>query len=432
MLATQTSNLYKIAVDTNQPYWQLAAIQVSAGGFPFLFLGQELTASYGLRGMILSTIVGSLILWVIGLAAVTTAHHQRLDAIGNFRTYFGWRATQIVAFATLILFGLWQALQLEGVAEFFTKRLEDLPAVNSSLVFQTTTVVGIGIVVLSLGSIKLIKWACTFCLPVLLIFVVWLVISNWPVAFQSDHLTQGWKVSLPATMQVVSLTFIGMVNLPTFFRHSRSIADSFLGLALLTIGTPLWIIAGAWLPSPGTSFGFLGLSQVGITTTLIVFSVLSLACANLVNIYFGAAGWGAFYKKDTLTFSHRWSKERLAATGLLGIGLFSALRLPPWTYTAENLLIGILGCLVVTLLGAVATQLISKHRPRKGGRIVNNIAWLIGGLAVVLVEFGVIPTKIGALASGVTTTAICLLVILFLEETSWSANKLLSGEGQRY
>ena len=88
---------------------------------------------------------------------------------------------------------------------------------------------GLCTAILAIGGINFIKHFCLSFLPFILGFLMYAaLISDYHVIFSGT-----WTISIPAIISVMSLVLVGIVNLPTFFRHSRSHADSVLGLTLM-------------------------------------------------------------------------------------------------------------------------------------------------------------------------------------------------------
>lgn len=404
-----------IIKDGSQNFWQLASIAGMALGFPAMVIGGQLAKQYGPETALTSVVIGNFILWLIGLAMVSMAQN-RIHAIGNIREYLGEITAGIAAVLWVCIFLIWYILQINGVsgavANFF--QIQDQWRIGAGLGFFIT--------VLGLGGIRLIKWFCVISLPFLVFFVIYVTLfSKYTVQFSGT-----WGVSVPAILSIVLIWLPFGVNLPTFFRYSRSQSDSILGLSLMTIFHMVFqiftIIIGVQ-DSIGIIYKY-SLPNMSIDNFMVIAFILSsYCCVNLLNIYFASVAW------ETIIPQHRGSKEYLVI-GLLGTSLYIFLyKYPVYHFYNSiqflaDILVSFIVSLVFVLLISFLMKIVIKHRLRFLEKLWNSLCWLLGCIAAIIVQIrGDAGLNSGVIA-GLIFSGLGFLTVIFIEETIWSIKKL--------
>jgi purine-cytosine permease-like protein len=309
----------KVLADSNQNFWQLACIQSSAQSVPGILLGWNLAKDFGAGTALISIFLGNLILWLIGLSIISMSSDKKIHALENVKDFLG-KTSSIVAMLILsIAFMSWYVLAIKtsvtGIKNLF-------PIANQSEFFSDVrlgTVLGLITALIVIGGIGAIRKFCTWAFPFIFLFLCYTALySNYNVDFSGS-----WGISLYAVLTCVAITLPGFINLPTFFRHSRSKADSFFALTLITLFDSTIasssIIIGA---QDAYTLNFKCFWQTSTTLDCglsVIFIVLCLICLNLVNIYFVSAG-------GELIFYRYWNSKEYAIIGLLGTGAYALLQ----------------------------------------------------------------------------------------------------------
>ena len=154
---------------------------------------------------------------------------------------------------------------------------------------------------------------------------------------------------------------------------------------------------------------------------MLCFVFLSVICVNIVNIYFASAAW------EMIT-SKRATGKAYAIVGILGTIAFLAMRTPDFMESIEVTTNNFIATLGVVLLIDFMIKIIVSHRPRAFEKGVSIFCWMVGCLVAVSVQITYPEDQAQSLMLSVSATILMFLLILFIEETSWSLKKLLSSE----
>ncbi|PIS02046.1 MAG: hypothetical protein COT85_07875 [Chlamydiae bacterium CG10_big_fil_rev_8_21_14_0_10_42_34] len=402
----ETNPTYNSVPDQHQNFWQLASIQASASGIPVIIVGGQVAAKFGAGVGITSIILGNLILWLIGTAVISMTASGRNNALQNINSYLGKLGGTSAAIFLVLAFLSWYIIQINSA----TKAISSLVLYNNNSL-RLGAALGAFISLLSIGGIVLIKKYCTAIFPFLICFAAY---SMFEHATNID-ITSSWGFSLLGIFAVVSTNLAGIVNLPTFFRHSRSRSDSYLGLSLMIIFTMI-------LQAYTVVIGFnnpisLSSDNMVFSVFLITFIILSLISANLVNIYFASAGW-------EMIFPHRKSNKEYVIIGLLGTLAYTFIQLTaPMQFfldVAENFI----ASLGIILLLSFLTKTFEHHRPRPYEKMINFSCWFFGAIIGTLYS-AKNPETSNTLIISFCATTLAFLFIIYIEETYWSAKKII-------
>lgn len=393
--------------DRNQSYWQLTSIQAASLGVRGAFIGGQVAVMYDTGTAILSVVLGNLILWIVGLSIISMAAPGKDNALENIYQYLG--KTGAIAAATFLILSFisWYILQLNFTNIAITNLI-----LENNYTLRLGAGLGAFIALLSIGGIVLIRKYCTFILPFLILFVFYSTIVN----FSNFHFELKHGLSIIGIVAIISTTLPGIVNLPTFFRHSRSLGDSYLGLSLTIIFAMLFqiftIISGLSNPA---AFDF----PPGIYSYLLIgFIILSLVSVNLVNIYYASAGW-------EMIFPHHKSGKEYVIVGLLGTLAYTFIQISAPMEFILNVAENFIASLGIVLLLSFLTKTFERHRPRAYEKVINFGCWFFGAIV------GTIYTWRGHIGSPKTllvsfcATTLVFLFIIYLEETIWSARKII-------
>ncbi len=410
---------YQHIPDRHQNFWQLSCIQSTALGLPGIIIGGQLSVIYGAGTAVISVCIGNIILWIIGLTIISMAAVERKNAIENIRKYLGKGGSTLAAWILMIAFLSWYLLQIKSVSAGVSVLFSDDQKWQGDI--RIGVALGLLTALLSIGGIRLIKWTCVIAFPLLLSFLFYaIIVINKPVSFIGT-----WGISMPGIISVMSVTLPGVVNLPTFFRHSRSRADSFLALTLMTVFVSLFQVLSIYLNISEFSGLFTANERgYGINVYLVFafgFLVLSSICVNLVNIYFASAGF-------EMIFPHRWSIKEYAIVGLLGTAGYAFLQTFPPMQFLEEMADNFISSLGAVLLLAFLVKILVRHRPRPLEKIVNIFCWFMGGVTATIVLIHNPGEPWRALIGGFGSSLMVFLFISFLEESIWAIRKIFLGE----
>lgn len=392
--------------DHNQNFWQLASIQASASGLPVMIVGGHIAKSYGVATGITSVVLGNLTLWLIGMTIISMAAPKKDNALQNVMQYLGKPGSISGAIFLVLAFLSWYFLQLNSTNIALSNLLFDD---HPSLKFGAG--LGAFIALLSIGGIRLIKKYCTFIFPFMILFATFSSIFY----FKKIQTPFVWSFSVSGIFAVVSINLAGMVNLPTFFRHSRSLGDSYLGLSLMIVFTMFFqvymILVGYHSASDISS------DSLVYTYVLILFILLSTISVNLVNIYFASAGW-------EMIFPHRKTSKEFAIVGLLGTLAYTFFQITAPMQFILNVAENFIASLGIVLLLSFLTKTFEQHRPRSFERAINFSCWFFGAIVGTLYTWrGNIGSPKTLIVSFFATT-LAYLFIIYVEEAVWSARKI--------
>ncbi|NGX53301.1 MAG: hypothetical protein K1000chlam4_00009 [Chlamydiae bacterium] len=399
-------------VDRHQNFWHLAVIQGASFGVPALTIMGSLSDTYGAGTTFNSICIGNLILWIIGLATVAMAFSERKNAIQNLIDYIGKPGSILGGLVLLLAFLFWYSLQLRGTMSAMSGALQQQVSVQNGFDIRVGTALGLFVALLSLGGIRLIRWTAVVAFPFLMAFLLYALFmkSQFPV-FKGT-----WGISIHAIAVVIATPLPGVVNLPTFFRHSRSRAHAFFALTLLTIFIicieGAGILLGSGLPKMDLIFAYLSFDFTNLIIT-ILFILMSLVCINLVNIYFVSAAWAAMLPRIG-------GAKEFAIVGMVGTIAFTFFQARDPLYFIENVLDGFIACLGITILMAYLVRRIVNHRERGFEKLISGLCWLIGCITVVYMQSWTSLQSSIVFFSGIGASGLAFLLFIFVEETIWS------------
>ena len=265
---------------------------------------------------------------------------------------------------------------------------------------------------LSLGGIHLIKKFNVMAFPIIFCFISYLSYQSFG-SFQIDTF---WEFSFIGTITIFAIILPGMVNLPTFFRHSRSQADSYLGLSLMVIFTILF-----QLSTVVANFENLyNEKQQGIfdLAVWIAFIIISLIAVNLVNIYFAAAGW-------EMILPHRRSPKEYAIVGLMGTMAYTFLQISAPMEFLETMANNFIATLAIVLMLGFLVRIVVRHRPRPLEQLVNVSCRLFGGTIGTIIQSQNTTDPTQVLIIAMSSSCIAFISLIFIEETVWALKKII-------
>jgi hypothetical protein len=400
----------KHIIDTKQNFLELASIQCGSTGLLGIILGWQMANSYGPTIAIGSIIIGNLIVWLIGIIIVTISTADRSNSIQNIKKIIGYSSALLASFCLILAFLSWNIFQLKMA----TISLEDFFHINylkeNNLSIRSGAAIGFLSSLLALGGIRFIKWINIISLPILIIYFIFTIVYS----STEISLTHNWSFSFVIINSIILFFLPGTINLPTFFRHSRSLADSYLALTLMTIIFSFFQIASFWLQVKNNTLPSFDLFNSNSFLAFLSFGfIILLTLSNLlVNIYFASACW------EAITPKFEGPKE-YAIIGLIGTAAYIFIQLTPPMKVLVNLANYFLANLGFVLLITYLLEIIVKRKPKLFSKIVGSSSWLVSCITSTILEINNFKESHIILYS-MGVSSLFFLSTIFIEETIWS------------
>ncbi len=390
----------------NQNFFQLASIQSASLGLSVIIIGQHLYKQYGAGTAICSIALGNLILWLIAIAIISMVDRVNSNAIDNIKTYIGKYGSLAAALILMFAFLNWYAFQINATMTEFNALFQFEEKWQRGIILRFGAALGLLSALLSIGGIRLLRRLAVAILPLLFCYQIYAVMTS----DISIPLKGTWGLSFSATLTAILTLLPGVINFPTFFRHSRSKAHSFLALTLLTVFITFFEVSTIWMKF---SFSESLTSQLFLIS---IFIVLILTLCNLLNIYLASACWEA-------VVPHIGGGKEYAIIGLFGTLTYTFIQISTPVQFFQDLTNSYLSILGVVLLMAFLIRIIVRHRPRIFEKSINLTAWLFGCVISTVYETQHFLQGIHSLLAGANASVLFFLIIIFTEETAWAIRK---------
>ena len=384
--------------DKNQSFWQLAAIQLSGWtSLPILATSVLVLQENSFYGAALTIIVGNALLWFIRLAIILMSYKKRQSTLDISRDYLGNFGSYFIAALCLISTLAWFIAQTTAASSTLTHLISvnESPGINQFT--QMSVLLGVISTLFCMEGITLLRKLTTFVFPFLLIaFLV--VIFTLPL-----QLPKGDSTTLTLSgLTLVLGTNLGITSdLPTFFRHSKSLQSSITALTVIQLVSLVLALLSLFFGSIlSNAFNVnesvvLGSGDHVLRFALIALVFLSVICANVANVYSASVGWEVLAPSALVG-----RKEYL----ILGLGLTSIFILISNIFSLDLLLESsdsslVNLCLVFTL-GYLISRM-SGRLPDAFERGLYFVAWLGSTVVNALQCGGVLRGKESPLVTGV-------------------------------
>ena len=261
---------------------QLTCLISAPTSLPLLMIGDRLEQMYGAGTAISSIIIGNLILWLIAITIISMVDKADFNAIDNFKTYLGKSGGMLVALILLFAFLNWYALQINSSISELNNTLKLDVISQNGLPLRLGAALGLLIALLAIGGIRLFKIITLALLPFFICFYVYgIIFSDHSIQFKGT-----WSISFSGIFSTILLILPGIINLPTIFSLSLSRAHSYLALSLIFALVSFFEISTIWIKF--CNFDSKVTSHLWLIS---IFTLLTLTCANLLNIFFASACW---------------------------------------------------------------------------------------------------------------------------------------------
>ncbi|HSX13727.1 MAG TPA: hypothetical protein VLE96_04815 [Chlamydiales bacterium] len=389
-------------IDRKQNFFQLACIQVIPLGITAMSIGDMIAKKHGAGVAIGSIIVANLILWLIAILIITMAFRFRSNAVENVNNYLGKFSSWCMRFLLMISFLFWYTFQIRATLPILEIYLN-----KSSLLYLGTSL-ALFSAILSMGGIRLIKWSTVISFPFVLGYILYGILQTGPTFSEIGYL----GISASAVLASVLSFFPFTANTTTFFRHSRSRADSYLALTLTTVINILFQASTIWIKFTQTENYF-------FTLVTLFFIMWILICVNLLSfIYLVSASWEG------------WIRQLNGAKGYLFIGIIGTLAHILLPDSAPFLLIqNLANCYLasqaaILCIGFLIHFLI-EDRPHYKGKNINSFCWLMGCIVATILTIHNSADTTTPLFAGIWTSIASFFGVLFIKENVWAAKTFL-------
>ncbi|MDP3889451.1 MAG: hypothetical protein Q8Q25_02850 [bacterium] len=357
-----------------QSWWQMTSIQI--GGaicLPILMVGQELGKTYGFAKTVGAVLIGNMLLFLLGLAKAKMSFENKDTTIKNASRYFGQYGTFLLAGTMIMSLIGWFAIQLNLIAlsvQTSLSLLFDGMPVNIEFL---NIILGTIITIAALRGISALEKLADLSVPLLIATIGYVLYRTYINATISVFEIPVLNNSFRGISLVLAATIMAVIDMPTYYRFSRSKRDSFLSIFILfVLAIPIIEITGAYigLHNPGNTLietltaggGFL--YQMG----MLLFLVLAGWTTNNANIYSAVVT----LEKIAPNISHIGRTLLLGTIGTM-LSCFDLLN------NLEPVLNG-MGILVSSMGAVIATQyILNRFIPQmRMSSLLNILAWICG------------------------------------------------------
>lgn len=404
--------------DHSQNFWQMAFIQAASVSLTGSALGGQFMTEFNPPTILISIACGNLFLWVVGMAMISMSFSGRSNAITNVIKYFGKISGFVASIILILAFIIWYVIQVEFAASIFNDIFSGYHKVED-FGLKAGVICSLLITVVAIGGIRCIKWICVAGFPIILCFIIFIFLDfEKTVSFEGK-----WGIAWSIVFSAVAATLVGMINIPTFFKHSRSKSDSFLALTLITVFTTLIEASSIWLRYDiiTAKLSHFLLNEFNFYF-FSLFILVSLICINLVNIYFASAGLETILSRVLLKSSSPAIIYILI--GLAGTATFAFVGISSSMVLLVNIAACFLANLGIVLALAFLVNILVKHKKRLFEKHINNACWFIGCISSLVMQVHYPENPGLAFISGIGASMFAFLIAGFLGETLWSINEL--------
>lgn len=369
--------------DVRQSWWDLIAIQFAGWmGLPTLAASLLILQQNSFLGAVLTIIVGNAIMWFIRLGILSMSYEKRQSTLDISRVYLGDLGGYFISIALLVSTLAWYITQTSIGGDTLTHliSIHENPQINQFA--QMSILLGLISAFLCMGGIVLLRKISVIAFP-LLVITFFTILFTLP-----DHLpkTNAQNLSL-AGLSLFLATNLGISSdLPTFFRHGKTWAESLKALAIVQIISILFGILSLYLGSIVIN-GFeineqfvLASGNHILRISLVIFILISVICSNVANVYSASVGWEIVAPSALVG-----RKEYL----ILGLGLSIVFILVSNLFSTEFLLTVSDASLINLCIVLIIGYLVSKRIQKSPTRSLQNtyfIAWLLSS-AVNSIQF---------------------------------------------
>lgn len=412
-------------------WWQMSIIKVAGMVcLPVLIVGSEIGKKYGLVQAALAILLGNLCLFLLGLAKCNMAVRNKCNTMENASNYFGVSGTKLFSLNIIVSLIGWFAIQLNIISLSLEKAVSLLS--NNSFTLPTLSYnlfLGTCITMVALYGIKGLNRLASICAPLLIATVGY---SLYAVSKQGMPVTIApFQYSFQGISLVIATAITAIIDLPTYYRFSRSKRDGQLSLFItFIIALPILEFAGSYIATkiPGDNFVDV-LSGVGgpmWQLWIAFFLIFAGWTTNNTNLYSAAVALEQLvWKKNSVA---RYVLVGAVGTALSCLNLISSFA--P-ILNAMGILVSSMGAVIICNYGF--NQIFDKNVNEYGNYhyIINIVSWAIGTIFGFCNMFKFVSITgielLDAFIAGGLATLILLAGLPFLEKLKASASPVSKG-----
>lgn len=212
-------------IEAKQNWLQLTAVQ--AGGvicLPIFLIGHALANSYGTFSAVAAIVAGNLLLLLMGAVTAWSAAYSRKSTAEMSVDIFGDLGRYLFASAMVVSMMGWFAIQLNlmtlGIQEVF----EGVPSSVCNLCL------GMAVTAAGIKGMKGLERIVNWSMPLLLLTILYALFQKGDA---SPSTIGGGIVTFQGVSLVLAAAIAAVVDLPTFFRLSRSPKDGLIASCVL-------------------------------------------------------------------------------------------------------------------------------------------------------------------------------------------------------
>ncbi len=393
--------------DLKQSWWQLAAIQLTGiTSLPILTASILIINNSNFISAFLTLILANIFLWIIRLLIINMSFQGRKSAIDLSRDYFGTFGTYLIGIllllSTLAWFVMQNTLASNGLSALIL--IEENLGINRFI--QIGVLIGILSTFFCMNGIKVIKWVSVISLPILFITIIGIFLGSDPALPRKAN-----NIISISGLPIILTTSLGItVDIPTFFRHSKSKKESTIAISMIQVLSFCIGLAGIFLGS--VIEPWLGINtsnnqiidNILLRSSLIIFIFISAICANITNVYSSSVAW------ELIAPIFAGIKEYL----ILGLGLTISFILIANIFSMEilaDLTDYSLVNLCFVLIFGYLWYLFIKRPPNSSEKTLYFVTWLLATTINILQILDIILLKTSPLLIGFILV-FCIIAII--------------------
>lgn len=393
-------------------WWQMSIIKVAGMVcLPVLIVGAEIGKKYGLLQAALAIFLGNLCLFLLGLAKCSMSFKNKNNTMENASNYFGQSGTKIFSLNIIVSLIGWFAIQLSVIG----LSLERAIAILSNNSFSIPTIyynifLGFCITSVALFGLKGLNRLATLCAPLLIFTVAY---GLFAVSNQGSPVTlPPFQYSFLGVSLVMATAITAIIDLPTYYRYSRSLKDGQISLFIsFIIALPILEFAGAYIATkiPGNNFVDVlsGIGGAYWQLWIAFFLIFAGWTTNNTNLY------SASVALEQLC----WKKNEIARSFLVGIlgtalSCFNLINSFAPILNAMGILVSSMGAVIIC--NYAYNQIFKKNVSEYGSihYLLNIFSWAIGTIFGFCNMFKIFSLTGIELIDAFLSGGLCTLILL--------------------
>jgi purine-cytosine permease-like protein len=280
--------------DSHQNALHLSMIQlVGMISLPVVSTSVLLLTELNFYSALLAILLGNFLLFFIRLGILSMSFVKKQSALDIAKEYLGSVGGYFIAILLLLATIAWFVVQTTLATNTLVFLLPVYEGADINIFMQYSVVLGVLSTLLCMEGMIVLRYLSIIAFPILLVTFAIIVYVGAP----SFSLPPLQTLSFSGITLVLATSLGVSVDLPTFFRHSKSWKDSFNALIIIQIVSIILGVAGLYLStiiSPW--FGIkesnpLILASTLLRASLIILTFISVIAANVANVYSASVAW---------------------------------------------------------------------------------------------------------------------------------------------